>query len=100
MAALYSLLSPDHTDIYFICIFSIYSPKKIYKGKHASVEAFKRGVFIRVVINIIFLTLGTCISKTTNVTAIIFVDYFSILCRSIVTNKIMQNKYHIGFKKL
>ena len=33
LAALYSLFSTDHTDIYFICIFSIYSPKKNIKGR-------------------------------------------------------------------
>ena len=53
---------------YFICIFLLCSPKKIYKGKRASVEAFKRG---HCSINF-FLTLGTCISKTTNITVIIF----------------------------
>ena len=46
LVTFYSLFSPDHTDIYFICIFSLYSPKKIYQRKRASVEAFKRGAFI------------------------------------------------------
>ena len=59
--------------IYILYVFFRFTvPKNIYKGKCASVEAFKRGAFIRVVINVIFLALGTCISKATNVIAIIF----------------------------